>query len=238
MAEAAEAAEAGGSFVPVEEPDTSGGEGGAKLGELREEGSFDAEYTPTRKTPNRSLGSMRKKSSDDGGRNPTTYDDSDLKEIDMLPMDEQDSEHNWEALNQRILERMNEEHKWMVQHKIIHPMGPFRKRWDAAQVLLLAYVAMLVPCEYSMLILSMLGLPFPPSKAPVPRAPPPGSPLAPAFRGTDRICFDHDAEIQDAMFWVDVCVDTYFILDIFLSFRSECVPLRCSGVLMLPIGGY
>ena len=138
-------AEAGEAFVAVDEPDNSG-VGKSKLGKVD---SFDSEDTPTKKTTTRRLGSMRDRSSDDG-RTPTTYDDSDLKEIDMLPMEEQDAEHNWEALNQRILERMNEEHKWMVQHKIIHPMGPFRKRWDAIQVLLLAYVAMLVPCEYSM----------------------------------------------------------------------------------------
>lgn len=85
---------------------------------------------------------------DDGG--DTTYVDSDLKHEDMVPMDEQDEEHNWDALNARILERMNQEHKWMVKHHIVHPMGPFRKRWDAIQVVLLAYVAMLVPCECSM----------------------------------------------------------------------------------------
>ena len=84
---------------------------------------------------------------DDGGDEHTTYVDSDLKHEDMVPMDEQDEEHNWDALNARILERMNEEHKWMVKHHIVHPMGPFRKRWDAIQVVLLAYVAMLVPCE-------------------------------------------------------------------------------------------
>lgn len=84
---------------------------------------------------------------DDGGDEHTTYVDSDLKHEDMVPMDEQDEEHNWDALNARILERMNQEHKWMVKHHIVHPMGPFRKRWDAIQVVLLAYVAMLVPCE-------------------------------------------------------------------------------------------
>ena len=84
---------------------------------------------------------------DDGVDEYTTYVDSDLKHEDMVPMDEQDEEHNWDALNARILERMNQEHKWMVKHHIVHPMGPFRKRWDAIQVVLLAYVAMLVPCE-------------------------------------------------------------------------------------------
>ncbi len=146
-------AEADEVFVAVEESGTSDGRN-VKLQRNDSVESFEAESTtPANKTTaNRRLGSMRKKSTDDG-KNLGTYDDGDLKEIDMVPMEEQDAEHNWEALNQRILERMNEEHKWMVQHRIIHPMGKFRKRWDAMQVLLLAYVAMLVPCEYSMLML-------------------------------------------------------------------------------------
>eukprot|EP01043_Picozoa_sp_COSAG02_P062261 COSAG02_NODE_8546_length_2530_cov_1.521596_1_plen_141_part_00 len=139
-------AEADGAFVPVEQSGTS--DGGKLQPRAAAQGSFDAEDDKRKMMANKRLGSIRTQSSDDDG-NATTYNDSDLKEIDMVPMEEQDAEHNWEALNERILERMNEEHKWMVENRIIHPMGKFRKRWDAIQVLLLAYVAMLVPCEYS-----------------------------------------------------------------------------------------
>jgi hypothetical protein len=35
--------------------------------------------------------------------------------------------------------------EWMRQHHILHPKSLFRKRWDMAQIVLLGYVALLVP---------------------------------------------------------------------------------------------
>lgn len=139
---------AGDNFVEVEEgtPEAEG----SPAGELVRRASFDTDSPATTKR----LTSLRKRAGKDdddaeGADNTGGYYDGDLGETDLVPLDEQDAEHNWEALNQRILSRMNEEHKWMVEHRIIHPMGPFRKRWDFVQVILLAYVAMLVPCECS-----------------------------------------------------------------------------------------
>ena len=154
-------------FVAVEEPSATGGTGDLPQNVASsfdsDEGRGKAKTFGKKTSPNRRLGSMRKESSDDGGSAKTSYYDGDLKDADVLPMEDQDGEHDWEALNARILERMNEEHKWMVKHKIIHPMGPFRKRWDAVQVVLLAYVAMLVPCEYRPALPSSVPTPCPAS---------------------------------------------------------------------------
>jgi hypothetical protein len=180
-------------------------------------------------SPNKSLGST--KGEDDGGgftsgaddEVASAYRDDDLADGDLLPLDEQDAEHNWEALNQRILDRMNEEHKWMVQHKIIHPMGAFRKRWDLAQVILLAYVAMLVPCE-----LRLIGARF--SLDTLFLDATLASPFPACCCLADRICFDDDANMDEFMFWFDVFVDSYFIIDIGLSFRSKLLPQHSSSI--------
>lgn len=149
--------------------------------------SFDSEDQTQQSPPSFStrLGSMKAQISFTSGADSSEAamlsQDGILKDTDLVPLDEQDAAHNWEALNQRILDRMNDEHKWMVQNKIIHPMGTFRKKWDLIQVVLLAYVAIAVPY---------------------------------------RICFDHDAQTHEFMFWFDVMVDMYFIIDIFVSFRT------------------
>ena len=158
---------------PETEPETTTSPKPTKLKKLAKTVSFDSNASDGSSPPrigdkayeldgksknknNKRIGSFRGSLSRDSGwvaddnSRDTTYVDGELTDADMVPMDEQDAEHNWDALNARILERMNQEHKWMVKHHIVHPMGRFRKRWDAVQVVFLAYVAMLVPCECSM----------------------------------------------------------------------------------------
>jgi hypothetical protein len=38
---------------------------------------------------------------------------------------------------------------YMKKRRVVHPDSPFRRRWDLIQVILLAYVAISVPCEFS-----------------------------------------------------------------------------------------
>ena len=41
----------------------------------------------------------------------------------------------------------SEAQEYMEAHRIIDPNSRFRKRWDILQVVLLAYVALCVPCK-------------------------------------------------------------------------------------------
>jgi hypothetical protein len=71
--------------------------------------------------------------------------------------------------------------EYMANHFIITPEGGFRHRWDVMQMILLVYVAVLIPY---------------------------------------RIGFDQDAKPWQFGFVFDIFVDIYFIVDIWLSFRT------------------
>eukprot|EP01052_Picozoa_sp_SAG31_P013305 SAG31_NODE_797_length_12029_cov_13.875692_12_plen_466_part_00 len=71
--------------------------------------------------------------------------------------------------------------KLLREAKVIHPLGRFRKVWDLMQIVLLVYVAVLVPY---------------------------------------RIGFDDDVDKWGYAFFLDALVDVYFIVDVFLNFRT------------------
>ena len=92
-----------------------------------------------------------------------------LSKIEVATENERDRRRR---INMEILEASD----------LISPESSFRKKWDVAQILLLAYVAMSVPY---------------------------------------RLGFDENVELWSfPWFWVDLCVDIYFITDLFVSMRT------------------
>eukprot|EP01050_Picozoa_sp_SAG11_P024250 SAG11_NODE_5109_length_1662_cov_1.055662_1_plen_115_part_00 len=69
----------------------------------------------------------------------------------------------------------------MSRAHVIAPDSNFRQKWDLVQVLLLIYVALVVPY---------------------------------------RIGFDKQARWPERWFMLDMCIDVYFVTDLFLNFRT------------------